>query len=168
MFFVCVATISGTLLWASVAKVRSTHEVAEGIRTALGVSPRLARAAAVALPLVELAIATAMWISPLRRIALLSFVLLMAVFAWYVLHLAREHPSASCACFGVESSRPASYSSVARNGMLVALGAVALATSDYDSEAYADGVLFAIAPSIVAIVLVASFDDLWALTRRRG
>jgi uncharacterized membrane protein YphA (DoxX/SURF4 family) len=57
--------------------------------------------------------------------AVVAVVVLTAFTAWIVVHLVRgQHPA--CACFGTVSVAPMSWRHVVRNGMLLALGGLAL------------------------------------------
>lgn len=85
------------------------------------------RAAAHAVPWIELAVGAALVTQLARRPAAATAIVLLVVFtALIVTHLrADRHPR--CACFGAWSSKPLGTGHVVRNVVLIALGVIALA-----------------------------------------
>jgi peroxiredoxin/uncharacterized membrane protein YphA (DoxX/SURF4 family) len=118
--------LAGVLAWSGSAKLADRRD----FRVALadfGVPTGLARPAAAVLPLVELAVAVALvpgtsaWGAALAAVSLLvAFTLVLVV------SLARGRRP-ECHCFGSFSSRPVSWRTVGRNGVLVAAAAVLVA-----------------------------------------
>lgn len=103
-----------TFAWAGIAKLRAPKRTARAF-AALGVDPRLARV----VPVVELGLAVAIVAVPLT--ALLAALLLGA----FTVVLARADAGVGCACFGSASTAPVSWVQVLRNGLLVAIAAIA-------------------------------------------
>jgi uncharacterized membrane protein YphA (DoxX/SURF4 family) len=107
--------------------VAAITKIAAGSRwvdqaAAIGVSQRLAAV----LPWLELVIGAAVVAGVAEPWPAAIAVGLLTIFtAWIAIHLVRgEHPP--CACFGAFSAAPLSWWHVARNGVLIGLGVLAL------------------------------------------
>ena len=118
--------LAGVFAVAGVAKLRDL----DGSRRALedfGVPARLARPGGVLLPLAEIAIALALPFPQSARWGAVAAALLLGAFA-VVIATAMAHGRApDCHCFGQIHSEPAGWSTLARNGVLIALAATVAA-----------------------------------------
>jgi len=113
------------LLIAAIGKLRARHELPAQLR-AFGIPRALVHPVAIALPIVELAVAGTLigwWDSAVPAWA--AVVLLALFTAGLVRAVARGAP---CPCFGAPSSSPASAASIVRNAVLLALGVIATGT----------------------------------------
>ena len=124
--FVLRLVLAALLAWSGVAKLADR----EGFREALAgfaLPAGLARPAAVVLPIAELAVAAALvpaatswWAAVAALFLLLAFTLVLVVTL-----IRGQRPE--CHCFGAFSSRPISWMTVARNGILATAAAVLVA-----------------------------------------
>jgi hypothetical protein len=141
-----------TLIIAAIGKLRARHELPAQLR-AFGIPKRAVRPIAIALPLVELAVAGALigwWESAVPAWAAVA---LLAVFtAGLVRAVARGAP---CPCFGAASSGPASAASIVRNAVLLALAVIATGTPK-GAKAAAVVLGCVVLGAIVAAVVVVS------------
>jgi uncharacterized membrane protein YphA (DoxX/SURF4 family) len=118
--------LAATFLIAAVGKARDRAGTRHSLES-FGVPRALAPAAAVALPIVELAIAIALVpIATAWGAGVAALVLLVAFTIALVIGLLRG-VEAECHCFGAVSSRPVGPATFARNLGLVALAAVLVA-----------------------------------------
>jgi uncharacterized membrane protein YphA (DoxX/SURF4 family)/peroxiredoxin len=118
--------LAGVFLVAGVAKLRDR----DGSRQALedfGVPDSLARPAGLLLPVAEIAIAAALIVPPSARWGALAAAALLAVFVLAIANALAHGRAPDCHCFGQIHSEPAGWSTLARNGLLIALAAVVAA-----------------------------------------
>jgi hypothetical protein len=119
--------LAATLVVAAIGKLRNRHELPAQLG-AFGIPNGAVTTVAVALPIVELAVAAALlgwWNSAVPAWA--AVVLLALFTAGLVRAVARGAP---CPCFGAPSSGPAGGASIVRNAVLLALGVIATGTTE--------------------------------------
>ncbi|MCU1456785.1 MAG: hypothetical protein JWL73_877 [Actinomycetia bacterium] len=121
--------VAGVLVVSGVSKLASRSGSKGAEMRALGVPTALAPAVAVLLPFVELGVALLLLVVDARWPTFLALALLTVFAAVVAVNLQRGRRP-SCRCFGSLSDRPLSPWTLVRNGWLVALGAVAIATPD--------------------------------------
>jgi len=121
--------VAGVLVVSGVSKLasRSSNKVAE--MAALGVPAVVAPVVAFVLPIVELVVAALLLLVDARWPTFLAVLLFAAFVAVVAVNLLRGRRP-SCRCFGSLSDRPLSALTLVRNGWLLALAAVAVATPD--------------------------------------
>ncbi len=119
--------VAGVLVVSGVSKLASrSASKAEEMR-AMGIPAPLAPAVAVGLPFVELVVAALLLVVDARWPTYLPVGLFAAFTALIAGNLLRGRRP-SCRCFGSLSDRPLSPLTLVRNGWLLALSAVAIAT----------------------------------------
>jgi uncharacterized membrane protein YphA (DoxX/SURF4 family) len=108
--------------WAGAAKLVD----AAGTRTtmaALGVpAPRVV---ALALPVIELAVAAALVVEP--AVGAVAAIATLAAFTVFLVGRIRAGVTVPCRCFGAASTAPVGWATVARNGALAAVAVAVLA-----------------------------------------
>lgn len=114
--------LAAVFAWAGAAKLGQPAETAAGF-AALGLDRPAALARAV--PVVELALAVGLLAAPAAGAA--AALLLLAAFTAVLARALRRGVEVPCACFGRAGGPPLSWVEVARNGLLAALAALALA-----------------------------------------
>ena len=146
----------------------------EGSRRALrefGLPARSARLGAVALPVAELLVATALLLRPSARWGAACALLLLIAFAAGVARAMSRGEAPDCHCFGQLHSEPAGPSTLIRNAILAAAAALILAggpgPSLDEGLASLDGPEIAlVAVSVLAALLAVAVAQLWADGRR--
>ncbi len=121
--------VAGVLVVSGVSKLasRSSNKAAE--MAALGVPAAVAPVVAFVLPIVELVVAALLLLVEARWPTFLAVLLFAGFAALVAVNLLRGRRP-SCRCFGSLSDRPLSALTLVRNGWLLALAAVAVATPD--------------------------------------
>ncbi|MEL7156944.1 MAG: MauE/DoxX family redox-associated membrane protein [Actinomycetota bacterium] len=115
------------------------------------------RALAAALPAAELAVVALIIVRP--RLGAVAGLVLLAAFTRVLARAVAEGRDLSCGCFGSAGNRPVSWATVARNGVLMTLAALACAGSGWVApDAAAVAVVAGIA--VIGAVAVQMFD-LW-------
>lgn len=118
--------LAGVFAVAAITKLADQEGTRKAV-TAFGAPARIATALAIALPLAELAVAALLLPSSTASVGTLGALVLLGTFtaaiAW---NLARGR-SPDCHCFGQLHSAPASWKTLARNAVLLALAGSALA-----------------------------------------
>ena len=122
------ALLIGRVGLALVFAVAAVAKLADRDRTArtldeFGVPERLLGAAAIALPLAELAIAAAADLPATATAAAIGALALLALFSLGVAAALRRGERPDCNCFGQVGSKPVGRSTFVRNGLLAALAA---------------------------------------------
>lgn len=116
--------VAVVLAIAAVQKLRSGTELRRQLAD-FGVPARLTPAVAVALPLAELAVGASLVAVPFSSVPGWCALALLAAFTGMIaVNLARGQ-RVPCPCFGAASAQPLSPATVARNGWLLALAALA-------------------------------------------
>jgi hypothetical protein len=136
---------------AGVAKLGS-HAATETTFSALG----LPRAAAVALPIAELALAAALVLAPGWGAALA--LALLAGFTTFLARAVRAGVQVGCNCFGSARRAPVSWVELARNAFLTLAGFVALSASR-PTVPRAGAVLTVGGATVIALVALRFADD---------
>ncbi|MBN9621607.1 MAG: hypothetical protein J0H06_01415, partial [Actinobacteria bacterium] len=122
--------LAAVFVVAAIGKARDQAGTRHSLES-FGVPRGLAPAAAVALPVVELAIAVALVpVATAWWAGVAALVLLVAFTVALVIGLTRG-VEAECHCFGAVSSRPVGPATIARNLVLVALAAVLVAAGSH-------------------------------------
>ncbi|MCU1376112.1 MAG: hypothetical protein JWO68_3398 [Actinomycetia bacterium] len=109
--------------WAGVAKLGARRRTARTFR-ALGLPAPAGLA--VAVPVVELALAVGLVVAPGWAAA--GALALLAAFSVFLFRAVRAGVDVGCGCFGSAGNEPVSYVELARNALLGIAAAVALAT----------------------------------------
>jgi thiol-disulfide isomerase/thioredoxin len=123
--------LAGVFAVAGVAKLADRKGTRKAV-VAFGAPERIAGALAIALPLVELAIAGLLLPASTAAVGALGALALLGIFSGAIaVSLARGN-APDCHCFGQLHSAPASWKTLARNGALLALAIVALVGSVID------------------------------------
>ena len=118
--------LAGVFVVAGAAKLADRQGTRKAV-VAFGAPERIAGALAIALPLAELAVAGLLLPASTAVYGALGALALLALFSSAIaLSLARGQ-APDCHCFGQLHSAPASWKTLARNGLLLALGVFALA-----------------------------------------
>ena len=115
---IAAGVLAIVFLWAAIAKWAHPLATADSFES-LGLEPRLSRI----VPIVE--IVTAALLVVLTVIGGLLAFALLAGFTVFLVDVVRQGVTTPCRCFGVSSSRPVGWISVARNVALMALALVA-------------------------------------------
>lgn len=145
----CLVAVFAT---AAVAKMRRPAS-AELHRLGLP-APRLLAAA---LPAVELAVVALLIARP--RIGAAAAVVLLAAFTRVLARAVAEGQELSCGCFGSAAGRTVSWATVARNGVLLSLGALAVAGSGWTAP---DAAAVAVVAGVVTVGAISvQLFDLW-------
>lgn len=121
--------LAALFLTAALSKLSAIDEFHGVVRNFRLLPDALARPVAMALPVVELAIAVGLLIQPLARAASLSAAALLAVFGMAIVaNVLRGRTQIDCGCFRNGMKQRIGWSTVARNIVLtaLALGAAAL------------------------------------------
>jgi hypothetical protein len=121
----CRIVLAAVLAVAAVAKVVDRRELPDRL-LAMGIAPRaLAVSVAVALPVVELAVAISLVVVPHSAWPAFAALAMLGGFTGVLLATVRR--AVPCPCFGaVRSGPPGSVAGVVmRNGLLIALGVLA-------------------------------------------
>ena len=127
------------ILLAAVFVVAGLAKLAdrEGSRRALenfAVPARLAAGGGVVLPLVEVSIAVCLLVGATAWLAVVAATGLLSVFVVAIGVTMARGAAPDCHCFGQLHSAPAGWRALARNGVLAAVGAVAIAYGPHASE----------------------------------
>lgn len=118
-----VLVISAIFAVAGVAKLFDLKGSRQAVSD-FGVPPRFVRAVGLLLPLTELAIAVALLIHPVARVAAVAAAALLLVFIAGVAYAMRRGKDVDCGCFGRIYSATAGSLTLVRNGVLAALALV--------------------------------------------
>ncbi len=113
--------LAGVLIWAAGAKAIRPRETADQFND---IGLRAAGSLAIALPLIELATAVLLIVSPGWG-GVVAFALL-AGFTVILVRLVASGRPVPCHCFGGSSTEPVSALTLVRNGCLLALAALAI------------------------------------------
>lgn len=165
--------LSAALGVAGVAKLRDQS----GIRAtlgALGIRGRAAPVLALAVPMVEIALATALLPTASRRLAAVAAAAVLGGFTVVLgAALARGRP-VRCGCFGAMSTKDVTWSTLTRNGALVSLALmVATRPTGWDEAGQAAGggtvvLVLVLAVAALAAVLAVTLRFHLELTSRYG
>jgi len=170
---VIVATI--TLLLAGIFAVAALGKLldlrgTQAAVVAFGVPERLARPAAIGLPLAEMLVATTLLIHQTATAGAIGAVVLLGMFTFVIARSVVAGETLDCHCFGQLHSAPTSSITLGRNLVLLALAsglAVAGPSSTWTELRDADATELALAiTSILALVLAGTTATLWETTRR--
>jgi uncharacterized membrane protein YphA (DoxX/SURF4 family)/thiol-disulfide isomerase/thioredoxin len=118
--------LAGVFAVAAVGKLLDLEGSRQAVRN-FGVPERAARAAGVALPLVELAIAVSLVLTPSAQWAAVAAFLLLLAFIAGIANALRRGDAPDCHCFGQIHSAPAGRGTLARNAGLAALAVIVVA-----------------------------------------
>jgi uncharacterized membrane protein YphA (DoxX/SURF4 family) len=154
---------------AAVGKLLDLEGSRQAVRN-FGVPEGAARAAGIALPLVELAIAIGLLLKPSAQWAAVAAFLLLLAFIAGIATALRRGEAPDCHCFGQIHSAPASEGTLVRNGGLAALALVVAAEGPGPSiaswvEARTTAELVAVVAGTLAVGLGLFALQLW-LERR--
>jgi peroxiredoxin len=120
-----------------------------------GLSRGMAAVGGTVLPLVELAIAAGLIVTPSARWAGLAALALLLVFVLAIARLMRRGEAPDCHCFGQIHSEPAGAPTLIRNGLLAATAAVVSIAGPGRSLAFLSGEDIAVTALAVAVVALA-------------
>ena len=152
--------VAGVFATAGVAKLRDPV----GSRAALvdfGVPGWLTRPIGLILPLTEIVVAAGLVFPPSARWAAIAAILLLAAFVVAIADAMAHGRAPDCHCFGNLHSEPAGWSTLIRNGVLVALAAMVVvlgpgpSVSEWASER--SGFELALIGAVVGAATVAGF-----------
>jgi uncharacterized membrane protein YphA (DoxX/SURF4 family)/thiol-disulfide isomerase/thioredoxin len=149
------------------ADLRGSQAALEGFR----VPERLARVAGIALPVVELATAVLLLLSPTASLGAALALALLTAFVAGIAAALRRGETPECHCFGQLHSEPVSNDTAGRNVALAVLAAVVLiggggpSISSWASELGASNVAV-VALALVAVGLALLCYSLWRENRR--
>jgi peroxiredoxin/uncharacterized membrane protein YphA (DoxX/SURF4 family) len=118
--------LAGVFAVSGSSKLLDRRGARQGI-TEFGVPARLAPSAAVALPIVELAIAVALLATPLTWWSALVAAVLLAAFTAAIARNLVLGRRPDCRCFGQIAAGPISRGTLVRNGVFLALAALVIA-----------------------------------------
>ncbi|MGW6918022.1 MauE/DoxX family redox-associated membrane protein [Kitasatospora sp. NPDC054939] len=154
--------IAAVFAASALGKLRAPGEFAAALRGMEVVPDRLAGATAVAVPLVEVALALLVWASePLTTWGFVLSAGLIALFVGVLVSVLRRGIDASCSCFG-SSTAPVGRAHVVRNLVLLAVAATGLAASATGAGAPAEaaGAALAVLAGLFTAALVVATDTL--------
>ncbi|MBW3615212.1 MAG: methylamine utilization protein MauE [Actinobacteria bacterium] len=117
---VAALALAGLLAWAAVAKLRRRRPTAESF-LALGLPQP--RALALAVPLVEAAVAAGLVLRP--RVGAWPALALLVAFSAVIVRALAAGAGVPCACFGSTTERPVSARELVRNAVLAAFAVLA-------------------------------------------
>jgi hypothetical protein len=140
-----------TFLWSAFAKLRTWRALPGELR-AFGVPASFVGVGAVLLPLVEIAVAVLLVAWPAAAAGWIAAAVLVIFTAFLVRAAANGVP---CPCFGVVDDAPSGAAGIVRNGVLIAIAA--LATGDA-AGARAVGVVIATVALGALVVGVVAFS----------
>ena len=157
------ALLAAVFAIAAIAKLRDR----EGTRKAVvdfGVPRRFARAAAIVLPLSEFAVAGLLLPVQTAAYGAVGALVLLGIFSGAIAWSLARGRTPDCHCFGQLHSAPASWRTLARNGVLAGIGAIALVGALEEPHASAvswiarldGGELVAVVVAIAAVALLAA------------
>lgn len=124
MVLVLRVVLAAVFVTAAVGKLLDRS----GSRFALrgfGVPPGVAAVASEVLPVVELAIAVALLLRPTAQWGAIAAVVLLITFVGGIANVLAHGWNTACHCFGIFHSEPAGPRALARNGVLLAVAAIA-------------------------------------------
>ncbi len=138
-----------------------------------GFSSRLARAAGLALPLTELAIAVGLLFVDTARAAAVAAMALLLVFCAVIVRVLARGEAPDCNCFGSLGSAPVGRGTLVRNGVLIAVAAfVAIGSgSGAGASAFAwvgENTALAAVAGVFAVAIGAQMIFSWQLFKQNG
>ena len=142
---------------AALAKLEDRGSFLRALSTIPWVSVDLARRLSRLVPLVELAIAALLVVAP--RAGAVTAVAALLVFTAVVASELAAGRQFSCGCFGGGATAPADWKTLARNGLLVAVGAAVVALPGSGVGA----VLFGVACGVALVVAETAVQTLVGL-----
>jgi uncharacterized membrane protein YphA (DoxX/SURF4 family)/thiol-disulfide isomerase/thioredoxin len=162
--------LAGVFAVAALGKLLDLEGSRQAVRN-FGVPEQAARAAGVALPLVELAIAVGLVLKPSAQWAAVGALLLVLAFIAGIANALRRGDAPDCHCFGQIHSAPAGRGTLVRNAGLAAMAIVVVAEGPGPSIASWVGdrtaaELVAVIAGVLAVGLGLLFVQLW-LERRQ-
>lgn len=120
------AVLAAVLVWSAAAKLRDRRAVEPQLAALVGTGAGTSRMLAVALPVVELAVAAGLVLALESVVPGLAAAALLVVFSAVLLRARPRH--VPCPCFGAATSEaPVGTRAVVRNGLLLALAVLATA-----------------------------------------
>jgi peroxiredoxin len=146
--------LAAVFVVAGLAKARDRA----GTRAAVerfGVPQALAGTTALALPVVELAIAIALFPAATARFAAAAALVLLVAFSIAIARLLIRGEAVACRCFGSLSEAPMSGWTLARNAVLAVLAAVATFGPTAGALAWLDEIAPHDRPAAIAIIVLA-------------
>lgn len=129
---------------SKLANLDSTREMLTGF----GLIGRTLTVVAVALPLVELAVAAALIIPPVAYAGAMAAAGLLGLFTAVIFFALAHGRHPACSCFGQIDSKPISALTLVRSGLLTALGLVAVVAGPAAAATWRLDQLFGVAPGI--------------------
>lgn len=162
--------LAAIFLVAAVAKLADmpgSRAALEGFKVPSSLVP----VASLALPAVEIASAALLVIAPTAQVGAALAVLLLLVFVGGITAALRRGSAPDCHCFGQLHSKPAGTETIARNGVLAAVGFFVLVAgpgpglSSWFSASSGEVVALA-GTSLLAVVLAYACVSLWRENRR--
>lgn len=154
---------------AGVGKLLDREGSAKALRD-FGLGDGVARIGGTALPIAELAVALGLLFPPTVTIAAIGAIVLLLAFIAGISRALIQGIEADCHCFGQIHSAPAGPSTLARNGVLAALGVVVLAGGPgpaFDTwiRDRSDTELVAVGVGLVALAGLAAAARFWLSNR---
>lgn len=132
---ICCCVASLVLGASALGKARAPREFADAVRRMRVVPARTVGTVAVAMPILEAALAAAVWIPPLATWAFAAATVLTVAFTAALASVIARSIDTSCSCFGV-SAAPVGPAHLVRNAaLLLVVGAGCAATLMRDSTA---------------------------------
>jgi hypothetical protein len=141
--------LSVVLVAAGLAKLRDRDGFMASLRSYRWVPKGAAGALGWGVPVLECALAAALWVGPLRRPAALLATGLLMAFTVLIVRLVLDGGEVGCGCFGSSSQR-VTWFSVIRNIALLAAAAIAVLSDGV--EATAPAVLTGFGASLLIVV----------------
>jgi uncharacterized membrane protein YphA (DoxX/SURF4 family) len=169
-----VILLGGRILLAAVFAVAAATKLQRRDETEetlgqFGIPERLRPAAAVGLPIAELAIAAGLVPTASARWAALGALALLAAFCFAVARVLHSGERVECNCFGALHSAPVSRWTLVRNLALAALAAVLVAAGPGESLGALDrDTVLAVAASLAGALLLGLTWFSWQLFKQNG
>ncbi|MEH1164290.1 MauE/DoxX family redox-associated membrane protein [Micromonospora sp. CPCC 205539] len=164
--------VGAVLIWSARVKLASPHAAEAANRSALAqlVGQERALPAYRLLGGVEVTLGALLLLPPVLRVEALAATGLAVAFLAYLTYARRAAPTSSCGCLSARAT-PIAGRSLARAGLLVAAGALALLTTDGWLSALAGqpgaGAAVLIVEVAVVVALSPELDRSWLLPVRR-
>ncbi|MGW4891283.1 MauE/DoxX family redox-associated membrane protein [Kitasatospora sp. NPDC004240] len=161
----CAFTLSGVFAASALGKLRDRAAARDAVRALTGLTGRAVAPLAAALTAAEAVLAAALLAPPLRTVAAVGAVLLMAVFVALLARVLRAGRQIACACFG-RATAPVAPRHVVRNlALLAAALAVPLAGAGAGGAPEPAVLLLALGAAALPTLTVVFLDEAAELLR---
>ena len=170
------ATFSATaltvvLLVSAWGKLRAPANFKRALGTFRLIPQRAVPALLIAVPLVELCLATLQWVPPLQPAVGIAMAGMFIAFTLLLLRSLLTGEEADCGCFGSAAPEKVSWFSIARNLVLIALAAMGVAAGDGASRGTLPAALSGVGAGLLVLVLdqgISLFTKTWFTPDRAG